>query len=162
MKRKKSDISTLKLTTHPLVAKLTSHDCLPLDIPSDLTVITQDELDVLLSNITLNVIATSQPHHYQLLVPDPVFELLSQHPAAKKMHVSILVHTVASQESLLHLLNTLLLMNSAFISHRFEANSENIHARYVRFKDQGFKPYALSLLANLAGRKRSVFRKVSR
>lgn len=91
MKTTQRLICSFTLEYHPLVARLLSEEITLQFNPIVFEHFQQDELQLLLQTITLHVIPTA-PEHYLLLMPDPLFARLRQHPFVQKQKIRLCEH----------------------------------------------------------------------
>ena len=77
---------------HPLTQSLIEFDTFALRSDHALSLLSDEQLAILLRSTTLHVSQTSNPERYWLLQPNPTFDVLKLHPNASRHPVSLCVH----------------------------------------------------------------------
>ena len=103
MKKIKIKISQLKLRDHPKIMELTDRDIPNPKAPPNINQLSESQVSILLGNIVLNVIVSTDGE-YLLLVPNVMYYLLESHPAANNMSVSLLIHAPRNEDEFVELI----------------------------------------------------------
>ncbi len=143
---------------HPWARKVIEGDIINNKLPHGIDKISEMDLAVLLENIILNV-TLSDAGGYLLLTPNRVYSFLIQHPAAPKLYVNLLIHLPTNNQDLLRLIDTLNLLQPALQLLESVNKSQTINARYLQLSKTAHAPTSLTLLAKLANKTKSAFRK---
>ncbi|MEZ8292931.1 hypothetical protein AB6D11_03650 [Vibrio splendidus] len=77
---------------HPLTQSLIELDTFALRSDRVLSLLSDEQLAILLRSTTLHVSRSSNPERYWLLQPNPTFDVLKLHPNASKHPISLCVH----------------------------------------------------------------------
>lgn len=77
---------------HPLTQSLIELDAFTLCSDSALSLLSDEQLAILLRSTTLHVSLSSNSEHYWLLQPNPTFDVLKLHPNASKHPISLCIH----------------------------------------------------------------------
>lgn len=155
---KKIKINKSAFDFHPCVREVIEGDIINNKLPYDIDKISETNLAVLLENIVLNVIL-SDDGGYLLLTPNRVYDFLIQHPASPKLHVNLLIHSPENESELFKLIDTLNLVQPALQLLESANKSQIINARYLKLNEMTHKATSLTLLAKLANKTKSAFRK---
>ncbi|MCG9730957.1 hypothetical protein L1D44_14130 [Shewanella sp. Isolate13] len=125
MKTKQRLISSFTLEYHPMVASILSDEITVQFTPYVVEQLHEHEIQLLLQTLTLHVIASTSDH-YLLLMPEPLFALLREHPCAQSQKVSLCVHP-SSDNNIEQTITTLMLTLPA-LQYNYQSSSLKILA----------------------------------
>lgn len=77
---------------HPLTQSLIELDTFTLRTGDALSLLSDEQLAILLRATTLHVSPSPNPESYRLLQPNPTFDVLKLHPNASKHAISLCIH----------------------------------------------------------------------